>query len=188
MDRLGVVHRGDRVAGRPRYRRHRQPRGRLQPQPEPQHRSELPRLLPAAGVHTDSVGGHLHAEDLHQLPDHRCHHPNLDLGTAATVLLTAIGAAISAALLAVPFIGPLLAIVAALITAAFGLAQVTGLLGQIVSLFVSGLTFNVYKQPQNFQVLAASSPFDPAVDVTLVAVAAGVQASDKNELVLSVDI
>ncbi len=112
----------------------------------------------------------------------------LDLGTAATVLLTAIGAAISAALLAVPFIGPLLAIVAALITAAFGLAQVTGLLGQIVSLFVSGLTFNVYKQPQNFQVLAASSPFDPAVDVTLVAVAAGVQASDKNELVLSVDI
>jgi hypothetical protein len=46
----------------------------------------------------------------------------------------------------------------------------------------------VYKQPQNFQVLPASGPFDPAVNVTLTAVAAGVQATDKNELVLSVDI
>jgi hypothetical protein len=112
----------------------------------------------------------------------------LDLGAAATLLLAAVGAAISAALLAVPFIGPFLSAVAALITAAFGLAEVTGLLGQIVSLFVSGLTFNVYQQPQNFQVLPASGPFDPAVDVTLVAVAAGVQATGKNELVLSVDI
>ncbi len=112
----------------------------------------------------------------------------LDLGAAATLLLTAIGAAISAALLAVPFIGPFLSLVVGIITAAFGLAEVTGLLGQIVSLFVSGLTFNVYQAPQNFQVLPASGPFDPAVDVTLAAVSAGVQASDKNELVLSVDI
>ena len=112
----------------------------------------------------------------------------LDLGAAATALLTAIGVAISAAVAAVPFIGPLLSIAVAILTAAFGLAEVTGLLGQIVSLFVSGLTFNVYQQPQNFQVLPASGPFDPAVNVTLAAVTAGVQATDKNELVLSVDI
>jgi hypothetical protein len=112
----------------------------------------------------------------------------LDLGAAATALLTAIGLAISAALAVIPFIGPLLSAAVAILTAAFGLAQVTGLLGQIVSLFVTGLTFNVYHKPQNFQVLAASGPFDPAVNVTLAAVTAGVQATDKNELVLSVDI
>jgi hypothetical protein len=112
----------------------------------------------------------------------------LDLGAAATALLTAIGLAISAAVAAIPFIGPLLSIAVAILTAAFGLAEVTGLLGQIVSLFVSGLTFNVYRQSQNFQVLPASGPFDPAVNVTLAAVTAGVQATDKNELVLSVDI
>jgi hypothetical protein len=112
----------------------------------------------------------------------------LDLGTAATLLLTAIGSAISLALLAVPFIGPLLSFAAAVITASFGLAEITGLLGPIVSLFVSGLTFTVYRQPQVFQVLPAAGPFDPAVDVTLAAVAAAVQASSKNELVLSVDI
>jgi hypothetical protein len=112
----------------------------------------------------------------------------LDLGAAATALLFAIGAAISAALLAIPFIGLVLSIAVAALTAAFGLAEVTGLLGPIVSLFVSGLTFNVYHHSQDFQVLPASGPFDPAVDVTLVAVTAGVQATDKNELVLSVDI
>lgn len=112
----------------------------------------------------------------------------LDLGTAATALLVAIGAAIAAAVAAVPFIGPLLALAVGIITAAFGLAEVTGLLGQIISPFVSGLTLTVYQQPQNFQVLPASGPFDPAVNVTLVAVSAGVQATDKNELVLSVDI
>ena len=112
----------------------------------------------------------------------------LDLGTAATALLLAIGAAISEALLLVPFIGPFLSLAVAALTAAFGLAQVTGLLGPIVSLFVDGLTFNVYQHSQDFQVLPASGPFDPAVDVTLVAVTAGVQATDKNELVLSVDI
>lgn len=113
---------------------------------------------------------------------------DLELGAAATLLLTAIGAAISAALLAVPFIGPILSIAAAIITAAFGLAEVTGLLGPIVSLFVSGLRFTVYQQPQTFPMLPASGPYDPAVTVTLAAVAAGVQSTDKNELVLSVDI
>jgi hypothetical protein len=112
----------------------------------------------------------------------------LDLGVAATALVTAIGAAVSLALLAVPFIGLILAIAAATITAAFGVAEVTGLLGDVLSPFVSGLTFTVYQQPQTFVALPAGGPFDPAVDVTLVAVTAGVQASDKNELVLAVDI
>lgn len=114
--------------------------------------------------------------------------PQLDLGAAALALLTAIGAAISLALLAVPFIGPILAIAVGAITAAFGLADVLGLLGSIFSLFLDGLSFNIYKQPQNFQILAASPPYNPAVSVTLTSVAAGVQASNKNELVLSVDI
>jgi hypothetical protein len=112
----------------------------------------------------------------------------LDLGAAAVLLLSAIGAAISVALLAVPFIGLVLSLAVAFITAAFGLADVTGLLGPIVSAFVSGLTFNLYRQPQNFQVLPAAPPYNPAVLVTLAAVAADVQASGKNELVLSVDI
>jgi hypothetical protein len=112
----------------------------------------------------------------------------LDLGLAATALLTAIGGAIAAAVALVPFIGPFLSVAVAILTAAFGIAEVTGLLGQIVSLFVSGLTLNVYQQPQVFQVLPVSGPFDPAVDVTLAAVTAGVQSTDKNELVLAVDI
>ena len=112
----------------------------------------------------------------------------LDLGAAAAALLVVLWAAISAALTAIPFIGLVLGAITALLTAAFGLAEVSGLLGQIVSPFVSGLTFNVYQQPQVFPMLPASGPFDPAVNVTLVAVTAGVQSTDKNELVLSVDI
>jgi hypothetical protein len=113
----------------------------------------------------------------------------LDLGAAATLLLTAIGAAISAAISAVlgPF-GFLLSGALDAILGVFAVAEVTGLLGDIVSVFVSGLTFNVYKQPQNFQVLPASGPFDPAVFVTLTAVTADVQASNENELILSADI
>jgi hypothetical protein len=114
--------------------------------------------------------------------------PDIQLGAAATALLTAIGAAISLALLAVPFIGPLLSVAVAIITASFGIAEITGLLGPIVSEFVAGLTFTVYQQPQVFQVLPASGAVNPAVDVTLAAVSASVQATDKNELVLSVDI
>jgi hypothetical protein len=114
--------------------------------------------------------------------------PDLQLGAAATALLTAIGAAISVALLAVPFIGPLLSVAVAIITAAIGIADITGLLGPIVSEFVSGLTFTVYQQPQLFQVLPAAGAVNPPVDVTLAAVSADVQATDKNELVLSVDI
>jgi hypothetical protein len=112
----------------------------------------------------------------------------IDLGTAATLLLTAIGTAISVALLAVPFIGPLLALAVGIITAAFGIAEVTGLLAAVVNVFLAGLRFEVYRHAQTFAALPAAGPFDPAVDVTLASVTAEVRASDENELVLSADI
>jgi hypothetical protein len=114
--------------------------------------------------------------------------PTIDLGLAATLLLTAIGAAISEALAAVPLIGPLVSAATAAVTALFGLAEVTGLLGKIVSIFVSGLTFNVYHQPQHLQVIPATPPLEPAVFFFLANVTAGVQSTTKNELVLSVDL
>lgn len=114
--------------------------------------------------------------------------PTLDLGPAATLLVTAIGAAVSLALLAVPFIGPLLSIAVAVITAAFGVAEVAGLLGSIVTVFVSGLTFKVWTHAQTFQLLPATPPFTPAVHIFVTSVTAGVQATTKNELVLSAGI
>lgn len=114
--------------------------------------------------------------------------PAIDVGPAATALVTAIGAAVSLALAAVPGIGWVLSIAAAAVVAAFGVAEITGLLGPIVSLFVDGLRFNLYRQPQTYQILAPAGPYDPAVNVTLAAVAADVRSSDKNELVLSVDL
>lgn len=98
-----------------------------------------------------------------------------------------IGVAITPFLLAVPFIGPFLALAAAIL-AAIGIAGVTGLLGPILTPFVSGLTFTVYKQPQLFNILPAAGAFDPAVNVNLDAVNAEVMSSDENELVLTVDI
>jgi hypothetical protein len=112
----------------------------------------------------------------------------LDLGTAATLLVTAIGTAVSLALLAVPFIGPFLAGITALVTAGIGVAQITGVLGNVVSLFVSGLTFNVVHRAQTFQAISAAGPFDPAVLVTIPSLTAQIQATDKNELVVSADI
>jgi hypothetical protein len=114
--------------------------------------------------------------------------PSLNIGPAAAAILVAIGTAASVALLAVPFIGPFLAGAVLAITAAIGIAGVTGLLGPILSLFVSGLSFNIYKQPKLFEVVSASGPLDPAVNVNLDAISAEVQASDEDELVISVDI
>ena len=67
--------------------------------------------------------------------------PFLQLGPAAVAILAAIGTAVSLALLAVPFIGLLLAGAVAVITAAIGIAALTGLLGAILTPFISGLTF-----------------------------------------------
>jgi hypothetical protein len=114
--------------------------------------------------------------------------PSLQISAAAVALLAAIGAAVSAALLLVPGIGPLLALAAAAIIAAIGIAGVTGLLGPILTPFVAGLTFNLITQPQVFQVLAAS-PGEAAVTVNLDSLAATLVASPgEDELRVDADI
>lgn len=114
--------------------------------------------------------------------------PSLDLGAAATALLEAIMIALSVALDAVPLIGPFLGLVVDAIAAAFGVAEVAGLLGDLLTPLVSGLTFNLYRQPQLFEVIPANGPLDPAVFVTLTNLAAVVEDNGKPELVVSVDI
>lgn len=114
--------------------------------------------------------------------------PALDLSPAAAAILTAIGAAAAPLLALVPFIGPFLVLAVPAILATIGIAGVTGLLGPILTPFVSGLTFTVYRQPQLFQVLPALLPLDPAVDITLNTITAAVVGSDKNELVLTAAI
>lgn len=114
--------------------------------------------------------------------------PQLQFGAGTAALLTAIGVAVTLAVGWVPFIGPFIALLVNLALAAIGIAGVTGLLGAIITPFVSGLTFTIYKQPKLFPVLPAAGLIDPEVDVTITALGAVVQATDKNELVLSADI
>ena len=114
--------------------------------------------------------------------------PFLAIDAISAAILVALGLAASAALLVIPFIGPFLAGAVALIVAAIGIAGVTGLLGPILSLFVSGLRFEVYRHSQIFEVLPASLPLDPVVNIRLDNVSAAVQSSDEDELVLAVDI
>ena len=91
-------------------------------------------------------------------------------------------------LLAIPFIGPLLAVAVAAILLAIGIAGLTGFLGVILSPFLSGLEIPLYDQPQQFEVLPADGPFDPAVFVTLDAVAARVDSTTEDELVRAIDV
>jgi hypothetical protein len=115
--------------------------------------------------------------------------PFLQISAAAAAILLAVAAAATPILLAVPFIGPFLAIAVDAIIAAIGIAGVTGLLGPLLTPFVSGLRFTVYKQPQLFQVLPAAGPIDPAVHVNLDAITAAVDGSGgEDELVLTADI
>lgn len=114
--------------------------------------------------------------------------PLLQFGAGTALLLAAIGAAVTAAVIWVPLIGPFLAGLAALVIAAIGIAGLTGLLGAIITPFISGLSFTVYSQPKLFPVLPASGPTDPEVDVTITALASAVQATDKNELVLTASV
>jgi hypothetical protein len=114
--------------------------------------------------------------------------PALDLSPAAVAILAALGAALTPILLAIPFIGLFLAPAVDAILGIIGIAGLLGVLGPLLTPFVSGLTFNIYKQPQVFQVLPASSAIDPAVHINLDLIQAAVLASDKNELVLTADI
>lgn len=105
------------------------------------------------------------------------------------MLLAAIGAAVTPILLAIPFIGPFLAIAVDAILLAIGIAGVTGFLGPIITPFVSGLKIPIYQQPQQFQVLPAAGPVDPKVDITIDLVAAAVAHNGtEDELVLTADI
>jgi hypothetical protein len=115
--------------------------------------------------------------------------PNLQFGATSAALLAAIGLAATPVLLAVPFIGPFLAIAVNAILAAIAIAGVTGFLGPIITPFVSGLKVTVYDQPQAFQVLPVEGPFDPKVDFTIDTVAAVVAHNGtEDELVLTADI
>ena len=114
--------------------------------------------------------------------------PNLQFGATTAALLAAISLAITPVLLAVPFIGPFLAIAVNGIIVAIGIAGVTGLLGPILSPFVSGLRIPIYQQPVTFQALAAAGPTDPAVFVSIDDVRAEITSTNEDELVLTVDI
>jgi len=115
--------------------------------------------------------------------------PNLQFGATSAALLLAIGAAATPVLLAVPFIGPFLAIAVDAILAVIAIAGVTGFLGPIITPFVSGLKISLYDQPQLFQVLPVEGPFDPKVDVTIDALNAVVAHNGtEDELVLTADI
>jgi len=114
--------------------------------------------------------------------------PFLQISPAAAAILTLVGTTIAAAVAWVPFIGPFLAGLVIVVTAAIGIAGLTGFLGPILTPFVSGLRFNIYNQPQVFQALPAAGPIDPAVSIDLDLITAEVQGSDKDELVLTADI
>jgi hypothetical protein len=115
--------------------------------------------------------------------------PNLQFGAASAALLVAIGLAVTPLLLAIPFIGPFLAIAVDIILAVIAVAGVTGFLGPIITPFVSGLKFKIYEQPKLFEVLPAESPVDPKVNVTIDLIATEVAHNGtEDELVLSADI
>jgi hypothetical protein len=114
--------------------------------------------------------------------------PFLGLDAVSTAIIAAIGLAVSAAALAIPFIGPFLAAGILLITGVFSVGALTGLLGPILTPFISGTTFNIYNQPRLFQVAPAAGAIDPAVNIKLDNITATVQSSDEDELVIAVDI
>jgi hypothetical protein len=115
--------------------------------------------------------------------------PNLQFGLATAGLITAIQLAITPLLLAIPFIGLFLAAAVNIILSLFTIAGVTGFLGPILTPFISGLTVPLYQQPQMFEVLPASGPFDPKVDIRIDAVDAVVAHNGtEDELVLTADI
>lgn len=115
--------------------------------------------------------------------------PNLQFGATSAVLLVAIGAAVTPILLAIPFIGPFLALAVNAILLAIGIAGVTGLLGPILTPFVSGLKIPIYEQPKLFEALPAESAIDPKVDFTIDLITAVVAHNGtEDELVLGADI
>lgn len=115
--------------------------------------------------------------------------PNLQFGATTAALLAAIGLAVTPVLLAIPFIGPFLALAVNAILLAIGIAGLTGFLGPILTPFISGLEIPLYKQPQLFEVLPNQGANDPAVDIVIDAVRASIRnSSGEDELILEADI
>lgn len=114
--------------------------------------------------------------------------PNLSLDAISTLILVSLTTAIALALSTVPFIGPFLALAAAAIGAALGVAAITGLLGPILALFLSGLAFEIYRDTKVQTVIGAAGPVDPAVQIRIDTLAAEVQSTDEDELVLTANI
>jgi hypothetical protein len=115
--------------------------------------------------------------------------PTLQFGAATAGLLAAIGLAVTPILLAIPFIGPFLAIAVNAILGLIAIAGVLGFLGPIITPFVSGLEIPIYDQPQLFEVLPAESAVDPKVDITIDSIAAVVaHNAPEDELVLTAAI
>ena len=114
--------------------------------------------------------------------------PNLQLDAISALIVVSLTTAVSLALLAVPFIGPFLAAATFAIGALIGIAAVTGFLGPILSLFLSGLKIPVYHQPQIQTVIPASGANDPDVQIRIDSLAASVASSNEDELILTANI
>lgn len=115
--------------------------------------------------------------------------PLLQFGATTAALLALIAAAITAALLLVPLIGPFLAAAIDVVLFAIGIAGLTGLLGAVLTPFIAGLRIKIYDQPAQFVVVSADGPFDPEVNIRIDAINTDVQHNGtEDELVLSADI
>ena len=112
----------------------------------------------------------------------------LQFGPATAGMILVIGAVVTAAVLAIPLVGLIAAPIVAAMFVGIGVAGLTGLLGPIISPFISGLRIPVYSQPQNFRVLPPDGPNDPAVFITIDDVRALIDSSDEDELVLVAEI
>jgi len=114
---------------------------------------------------------------------------SLRWGADMGLLLAAIGLAAAPLLALVPIVGPIAAIVVPALLATLGAAGATGLLGPILTPFISGLKIPLYEQAQDFEILPAESAVDPAVTMRLDLVSATIAHNGtEDELVLSADV
>jgi hypothetical protein len=112
----------------------------------------------------------------------------IDPATVLAIQTALLAVAVPALTAAGPFGWVFIPVVVTLINT-LGVAAITGLLGPLLTPFVSGLTLPVYDQPQLFEVVPAAGPVDPAVNVTLDNVSAAIDGSGgEDELVIGVDI
>jgi hypothetical protein len=109
-------------------------------------------------------------------------------------ILVQLGAALTGALSALlldpilaPIVGPMIPAIVSTTVSAVGLAGLTNTLSSILSPILHGISFTIYTQPQIFPAVPAAGPNDPVVNITITALSASVQATDKTELVFTGD-